>query len=248
MKIALSLGSVAALALMVSQGFAADLPSKKKPVAPAPVVAAATLHNWGGAYGGVFGSYGFGKSSVSNILFEGEDAGVPAYDVSSTGFGLGADLGYNVQSGSFVYGAEIDGSWLNQHGTDSQFADIYNFTSETDVKWLATARLRAGIAMDKVLIYATGGLAFGSVTSTINDTYGDTVVVTHATKEQVGWTVGAGAEYAITERLSLNADYLYYDLGKTGVSHYQGDLGWNPITVDVATTGSVVRVGLNVKF
>lgn len=151
--------------------------------------------------------------------------------------------------------------------------------------WFGTLRARAGVTFDRALIYVTGGLAFGNVKAStsgyFNAYYDGTVCETCGTEvaaavlpgqtpfyssywygskssTQVGWTVGAGAEYAITYNWTVKLEYLYYDLGDlsyTVVGTYNDPIytGLNGTNINSFTakhdvTGNIVRVGVNYKF
>ena len=59
---------------------------------------------------------------------------------------------------------------------------------------------------------------------------------------QLGWTVGGGMEFALTDRWSAKAEYMYYDLGQES---YRID---NNLIADADTQGSTVRIGVNYHF
>ena len=113
-------------------------------------------------------------------------------------------------------------------------------------------RARIGFTpYDRFLIYATGGLAYGEVKS-----YASVTGVQNAalgwsgSKSDVkyGWTLGAGAEYALTNNWTLKGEYLYYDLGKHMVSidRVTGPAG--TASAELPTAGHIGRVGLNYRF
>ena len=76
--------------------------------------------------------------------------------------------------------------------------------------WLATFRGRVGYAFDRWLPYITGGGAYGNVKATAPTPHRD---VWHRSKNQLGWTVGAGLEYAFLGNWTAKIEYLYVDLG-----------------------------------
>ncbi len=78
-------------------------------------------------------------------------------------------------------------------------------TTQSD--WLATVRGRAGYAFDRILIYGTGGGAFGNVQA------GTVAGGLFQSATQIGWTGGAGVEFAFTPNLTGKIEYLYVDLG-----------------------------------
>ena len=56
-----------------------------------------------------------------------------------------------------------------------------------------------------------------------------------------GWTAGVGAEYAVTNNVSVRAEYNYTDLGTDA---FNTNIG----TFDGGYSGSDVKVGVNYKF
>lgn len=109
---------------------------------------------------------------------------------------------------------------------------VLTASGKSDINWYATARLRAGIAHDRTLIYATGGLALGGIDYTVQfpswiqhggDGTGSPVRVLAATTAHwndtvAGWAVGAGVEYAFTNKLTTKLEYQYLNFGKERVS------------------------------
>jgi outer membrane immunogenic protein len=181
-----------ALALAAGgQGLASDLPP---PAAPPPPRAPAAyipppspVYNWGGLYFGFNAGYAFGTSN----WVDPDDPGGQTGNFSTTGFVGGATLGANFQTDAFVYGAELDfdGS-LNDGKVSSPFCST-GTQCETKNFWFSTLRGRFGYALDRVLIYGTGGGAVGNVSA------GENGVFQRFTKG--GWTAGAGLEAAFTE-------------------------------------------------
>ena len=121
------------------------------------------------------------------------------------GFLVGGTLGYNYQTGSFVWGLEGDIAWSDVKGS---VACGLGLTCETANRWLGTARGRLGYAFDRLLPYITGGGAFGNVRASINPG-----PIVSATNTRIGWTVGAGLEYAFLGNWTAKIEYLYVDLG-----------------------------------
>jgi outer membrane immunogenic protein len=67
---------------------------------------------------------------------------------------------------------------------------------------------------------------------------------------KVGWTLGAGAESAISRNLSLKLEYLYLDFGTASTTDIVTRSGFLPtpfVTTD-RVTAHIVRVGLNYKL
>jgi outer membrane immunogenic protein len=202
---------------------AADLPSRA--YAPAPVYAA-PIFTWTGFYVGVNGGYGGDKNtySINNI---GNIA-----SITSGGFIGGGQIGYNWQAGSFIYGLEADIQATNIQGK----VTILGLGIGSKLDYLGTVRGRFGYAfVPNAFIYATGGLAYGSVKTNVANiiSFGGT---------NTGWTAGAGIEYALTQNWSLKTEYMYVDLGKKNSLIVPG------LSVGVKNTEHIVRAGLNYRF
>ncbi len=218
----------AALSL-ASSAFAADLPSRQP---PPPVYVPPPLFTWTGVYiGGQIG-YGWGKA-ITSIPGTG-------YSISSSPEGVvgGAHVGYNYQVNQIVFGLEgdVDGSSISK----SVYDPFRTVSFGTRVPVEGSIRGRVGVAWDRTLLYATGGAAFGEIQNTINGGGG---YFTNS-NGRVGWTVGAGIEYAVTGNWSVRGEYRYTDFGR------QADLVGNPVTIDVDqhVTEHAVRVGFSYKF
>ncbi|SRR5579871_4492680 len=211
---------------VIGTASAADLARK----APPPVVTKApppayVPFTWTGFYVGINGGYGFGRSKWD---------GLPAtFDVKG---GLaGGQLGYNWQFGQFVWGLEGDGDWTNLRG-HANALNCGTTLCETRNDFLSTVRGRFGLAVDRLLPYATGGLAVGNIKSVAPPLTGDD-------KTNTGWTVGGGLEYSLATNWSVKAEYLWVDLGKENCSIMCGLPSNN-----VSLTTNVVRGGINYHF
>ncbi len=147
-------------------------------------------------------------------------------DNSSTrpsGIAGGIEGGYNWQRGSFVLGAEADIELSAADDTISPF--------EFSNPWFGTVRGRAGVALNNVLLYGTGGLSFGELRA---DSFN--LTETHTT---VGWVAGAGAEVAFNPRWSAKAEWLYLSLSDTTFSLTGLSNGFE---------ANMLRVGVNYHF
>lgn len=214
----------AALALIAGPALAADLPVFSEPIAPYIAPAA---FSWTGLYVGANASYGIGRSDASaNIDIEEIEGPDESIDVAvgdwwSGGGLLGAHVGYNYQFGLFVVGAEIAAAWSGVDGEDRATIDGPGFSAEghltTDLNWLATARAKAGVAFDRALLYAIGGVAWGEVNNTvgfgISTPRGSASDEWGSTETSVGWTIGLGLEYAVTDNIVVGMEYQHVDFG-----------------------------------
>jgi outer membrane immunogenic protein len=158
------------------------------------------------------------------------------YEVS--GALLGATLGYNHQVGSWVLGIEGDIDWSSIGGQVTGPVMGIPATFETQLPWLNTFRGRVGYAFGSFLPYITGGGAFGGVRATDAITIpGSGNVLGGLSDVRLGWTAGAGLEYALTQNLSVKAEYLYVDLGSDIL-----------VLDDVKFSAHLLRGGVNWRF
>jgi outer membrane immunogenic protein len=252
-------GSLLALSV-VTGASAADLPRKTV----APVFAQAPAFSWTGFYIGVnagWGSADFNRSAAANRAFfpanlaDGTDI-AGTRKINANGFTGGAQLGYNYQIGSFVLGLEGDFNLFSAKKSvgPELSPGIVSYSSASKVEWLATVRPRLGVAFDRFLVYATGGFAFASVKVSDQFNYipsGAPGIGLAATSSntRTGYTIGAGLEYAFTNNLTVKAEYLFVDLGKTSYVH--GAVPGFPtstVNMENKTRLNIVRAGVNYKF
>lgn len=249
---------VAGFALAALSGapvLAADMPLK----APPPIVAATT--NWSGFYLGVVAG-GEIAQTWTDFIFA-NIPGLPGTPtrVSPNGNGglIGAEAGYNYQVGSFVGGIEgdIDYARITGQGTSVSPSGFFMAPTQQKINLYGTVRGRVGVlATRDLLLYATGGAAFGDVSMTtafvptgvlggncFNSSCGNGAV--SATK--VGATVGAGLEYAFSNRITVKAEYLFVDLGHTSTT-FPLTFAASLMAANSSYQEHVVRVGLNFKL
>ena len=218
--------AVAALLLAPMAAQAADLSS---PSYKAPAYSAPAYSNWTGFYVGLNGGYGFGKSSWTDAT------GLTTGDFNVEGGMVGGTLGYNLQTGSWVWGLEgdLDASWMK--GSNTTLCGTPG--CETKNSWLGTARGRIGYAgWANWLPYLTGGAAFGDIKA-------NNAGLASASTTKVGYALGAGVEYAFMGNWSTKLEYLYADLGKaTCLAATCGS------DTDITFKANIVRLGVNYRF
>ena len=114
------------------------------------------------------------------------------------------------------------------------------------IDWFGTVRGRAGfLATPKVLLYATGGLAYGELNS--SETVGGPLPATFSkSTANVGWTAGVGIEGAIGGSWTARLEYLYVDLGTLSSSFILPSVNVSSYSSHV--TDNVLRVGVNYRF
>ena len=214
---------------------------------------------WTGGYIGANIGYGWADFE------QGLDAEVPfllnlneEFDTDGDGVVGGAQAGFNWQAGQFVLGVEVDVQAADVDGTANRFFDFgangladLDANVSTEIDWFGTARGRIGfVPTERLMIYGTGGLAFGETTSSAS--YEAQLLFTpyagsaSSTDMRTGWAAGAGAEYAFTDNWTLKLEYLFVDLGEETFLNLEDDFFDADFTSDV--TLQTVRLGVNYKF
>jgi outer membrane immunogenic protein len=226
-----------ALVAVSAPAFAADLPSR---VAPAPMTTTyVPVFTWTGFYIGVNAGYGWMQND--NITFTNPFGVSTSFSGGDDGgFTGGGQIGYNMQYNQFVFGLETDIQYAdfgrkNYYATG--FGPFPTFATDNG-NYFGTVRGRLGYAIDRTLIYVTGGLAYGDVGETVGNA--DT---------EWGWTLGGGVEYAFTNNWTAKLEGLYVNLdrGNSAVT-YNSIQGVSRVSGSSNTEFGVVRVGLNYKF
>jgi len=259
------LGCFATVALTPAQ--AADLGGsiKDDPV----YVDAPRLHRWTGFYMGLHAGAAWDDRSVAlsaatpgaQVYFDG--GAVPtSISNDEARFLGGAQAGYNWQSGTMVLGLEIDYSALAGDGevgvvntSAGGFSDFRTRVA-SKVDQLATLRARLGFTVTpSTLLYVTGGLAVGNtslsssiVTPTTSCTGAGLCAVGASSGWQAGWTAGAGIEHALSQRWTLKAEYLHYDLGSDSVRTNDPLFPARVFESKAKFEGDIVRAGFNYRF
>lgn len=200
--------SATAIGFMTSGALAADI------IGP-------TTYDWTGPYIGL--NAGYGEADVDYKFHDdGHYNNEPGDKFSHTldGFVGGIQAGYNWQIDSFVLGLEGGFTWLDieKRSTSPFFPDSDEFI--TNIDWVASVTPRVGVAMDNILFYAKGGVAFAEIDARIEDT-ADFV---ETEKTQTGWTVGGGIDFGLTERWTLGIEGNYYDFGSFDAAEENRDL------------------------
>ena len=200
-----------------------------------------SAYNWSGVYVGATVGYGWADTNVTDLDFYSFSSfGDTEFDFDSDGILGGVFVGANWQSGNFVYGVEADISATDIENTvENTMIPGSGESFSNNIDWFGTIRGRLGYAMDRTLVYATGGVAFADVESSYNDPLDDTFFI--ASDTAWGWTIGAGAEYALTDNWTLRGEYLYVDL-----EDLQGS--FDGYRFDFDNDMHVVRLGAAYKF
>lgn len=252
--------------LLATQGLAADLPVAAY-VAPAPVEDPSEPFDWDRFYGGVFVGYGWSNVDVTtDAPFPGFENNFFTRTLDLQGPFAGITLGKNFafrneddDDTDFVLGIEGDIALANIY-TEFTAADAFPFIGDGNafmtvrLDTLATIRARIGLPLgdnDTFMPYVTGGLAAGHLDIYIQpDGNGPPPTPAISASEWLfGYTIGGGVEAAVSENVTIKAEYLYTDLvGDISLS----SVNPNPLAPQSATfnLGGIhtIKVGLNVHF
>jgi high affinity Mn2+ porin len=188
--------------------------------------------SWAGAYIG--GNIGAGiPSSTQDRLQAGSGFGSTEFDLfppsgERAGITLGAQAGYNWQLGPWVYGVEMDFSFLDGRGAQSGTFPAppaywplgvfsYNVDYDQSANYFASFRGRLGYALDRSLFYITAGVAAGGArgpaTLALIGGGPDSPFTTGPSQSsRMKYAVGAGYEYALADNWSVRLEYLFLDL------------------------------------
>lgn len=218
--------------------------------------------DWTGPYAGLHLGYGRGNFDSDFTPLPGANkSGLLPAQVGPDGGGFegGIQAGYNYQIGCVIAGIEADfsGSAIGGSSTSAVIgangapaAGVGPLTVHQSINWFGTVRPRIGYTMTPtILIYATGGLAFGNISSS-SDTglQPSTPVYYHASSNDtnIGWTVGGGVEWALSKHWSAKAEYLFVDLGSQ--SALAGANTPTQVGCKWDTKANILNFGVNYKF
>ncbi len=84
-------------------------------------------------------------------------------------------------------------------------------------KWTGATRVRVGFSTGRVMPYIAGGVAYGQfedILSTVITGEEPFNKTEDATKTMIGYTLGGGIDFAMTDNLVVRAEYRYSDFGK----------------------------------
>lgn len=233
-------------------------------------------YDWSGFYAGFHGGYGWSNGGGVDFdefftpgLGEIRDGAVEAGYPETVGGNFdgiigGGQIGYNFQSDRLLIGVEADLSYLGMKDKDQTdfpgglgtnpnapgniFFSPGTASTRQSLDFLGTVRLRLGYAMDRTLLYTTGGLAYGDIDFRYATTSGPASFAGDRSKTALGWSVGGGLEYAMADRVSLRAEYLYYDLGQMSSTAEAAEDSRFTQTYSAEFRGSIVRAGVNIGF
>ena len=168
--------------------------------------------------------------------------------------------GYNVQKCGVVFGVVGDVSWNDVDNSRNYLNRLQapNFGGQDRVTnsldWVLSLRTRAGLAMDNLFLYTTGGIAYANTglhvasDRVFNGGAGPNPASLDGKVNdwRFGWVGGVGTEYAINDKISLTSEALYYDFGtkNAGINDSAGRL----FSFEDHKSLMVVRMGVNIKI
>ena len=221
--------------------------------------------NWTGFYAGFHLG---GLSDLSEVSDPRGDSlfGNPIHAAGAFG---GGQLGYAYQSGIVVYGLEADVSFPHLEGTGTCSAlsgSFINANCKTDIDAFGTLTARLGLvlgASGRTVVYGKAGAAWyaGELHQATNDwdegADGNPFTVGNDDISRWGWTLGLGADYALSRKWFLSAEYGYTNFGNRSVALLPSAVLDNAGTVVETVpgrTGQISRdlhtfkLGLNYRF
>ncbi len=236
--------------------------------APTGPTCGTSAFNWNGAYAGVqLGTSNYRSAvGITDILGIGSQR-------EDTGFSIGGVVGYNFQRCNTVFGIEGEFNWVDNESTwGLDLTQAVNtiapgtgpvnlFNARSSMDWYGAIKLRTGFAFDNMLLYLTGGFAFaniehsGSNPALLGGVIPAGVINFSDSDTRWGWVVGAGTEYALTNRITWKSEATYtrFEDQNTSLNLNLAAIAPGLPNGPLATINSMdevwrITTGLNIKF
>jgi opacity protein-like surface antigen len=203
----------------------------------------AGLYNWNGFYLGYYTAAVWGDEN--QVFTVNGNSTHPKFQ----GYALGGQVGYNLHVGKLLLGLEGDYGFSNaEGGKPCPNANFFSCTAEIDNLAFFTGRV--GLVRDRAVYYVKGGLAVADVTTGFEQNGGGLASVAlvpndHKTETMTGWALGAGMEFALTDRWSVKGEWMHFDLGS---ATFGTTCPTTDCTMRGKVEGEVARVGVNYHF
>jgi outer membrane immunogenic protein len=208
--------AITALVAVSGVAVAADMPVRV--ASPARIACAAQW--WQGGYVGLNGGAVYHSAYRQDQGATVVPGGAGQGNILNTfGGAVGAQAGYNWTSCNTFWGVEVDYDWTsNSHfrNTSPVAGALSTGGIKAELHGVATARTRAGVILDKLMMYVTGGVAALDTKTAYSQTFAGIPPfigpgTTAATVDgwRFGWVAGVGAEWAWTDRISFKSEVLY---------------------------------------
>jgi outer membrane immunogenic protein len=244
------ISTLAVAGILSGNALAADI-AVKAPLAPVQRCAADQFR---GGYIGVNGgavNWSANRTDQDEVLVD-----VATYVQKSWAGTIGAQAGYNWGTCNTIYGIEVDANWLSGRNTLRLIPNSPLFDISIQSRWdaLVTGRTRAGVVIDNLLIYVTGGIAAGHFRTNYTSTFlGIPGIIAPFTNQasnnewRWGLAAGIGTEWAFGNNWTLKSEILYVDFvdkerrylfaPPAGFANFrESDSAW------------ITRIGVNYRF
>jgi outer membrane immunogenic protein len=233
---------------------AADMPVKAQP-RPTAAPAIAMAPSWAGLYLGVHAGAAWHKAKADspNTYYS------PNLSDTKTGFAGGGLIGYNMQFGSIIAGAEADITGLSAKVKQSEAESCCGglpggkYTHESNIDWMATLRARLGVTTGNLLIFVTGGVAWADIDNKLTyrggGVFGGSTQTWSVSQTKTGPVFGGGFDYMFSPNWIGRVEALWADFGKTSTSKVGGSLpSLHTKTTTFNDSVVIVRGALAYKF
>jgi len=197
------------------------------------------VYSWTGFYVGGHAGLATGNTEAQVPGFD----GLADTDFSMDGGIYGGHVGYNYQTGAWVFGIEGTYAGSNVEGNGPSFV-VLNVQRELD--WLATVEGRVGYAFGKSMVYARGGWAWAKLETNVS-LLGIAALSVSGDSTHNGWTAGFGFEHVIGHSVIARVEYAHVDLDTENHALTAGGL---PFTIPDNVEGEMdtIRLGVSIKF
>lgn len=214
--------------LLAASALLAAVPAYAQDAAPAPAA--------GGFYAGVHAGYGWSNPGYREPDYSDYDR-----NPDLKGFTGGILAGYDMISNNIMYGVEGDFGLVDGKKGNDENADYNDYTA-FDLKWNAHLRARVGTDVGGAKLFVAGGLALAKLKTDDVDSGWSSFTKTYS-----GWTLGAGVEGRVSNRVSLRGEYLHDEFGrKSGEQSCCG--GASSYDISVKPDSDIVRLAVIAGF
>ncbi|WP_019220641.1 outer membrane protein [Bartonella senegalensis] len=214
---------------------AASTPAASTPAASTPAKAAAAParsaasasshgHSHSGGYGGHSAHHGSGNTANPHNMGV-NPHGTAINPHASSPHGAQNMAGHGAQktaenSASDLYGIEQVKKEISNLGLDQE-GGIETLSHTLKQNWAGATRVRIGFAVNRFMPYVAGGIAYTQLEDTVSISFkkdgervGPSKTLTDEKKTMIGYTLGGGVDFAMTDNVLLRAEYRYSDFGK----------------------------------
>lgn len=208
-------------------GFTVPLDPAPAGVGDVPVGAArpwlfspAGAFTWTGFHVGAFGGWADADLEVTELRTPSGLAYTPGdgYALGADGGLAGAEIGVDWQGNRLVLGLAGEAGWMALDGSGTDPSSPGGDTRTVfEGGWYAAATGLAGLAFDRLLLFAKGGAVYLDAEARTRDDCvaspcGAGTVNASADDDLFGWTAGGGAQFAVAEHWSVGAEYRYFHI------------------------------------